>query len=492
MFGYGAWAIVALLGACARAQSSAAPAPSAISVPVSQYWDGIDGRWSTFGIQVGTPPQQIRVLPYNPQGAVWAVLPDGCTSDDPADCDDKRGGLFLINRTSTWEQQGLYELSLFAEEPLGIAGNGLYGKDAVELGWPGQNMPGLDSAIMAGIATKDFYVGGLPLNPWAVNFTSITQSTPSMMSQLKNQSKIPSLTYGYTAGYYRNVPSTFGSLTLGGYDQSRFVPNDLNFTMGADISYDLTVGIQSIDTGTTNLLSEPIFAFINSAISTIWLPTAVCEAFEQAFGLVWDTDAQLYLVSSDLHTQLQADNPTVRFTIGPAATGPNVVIEMPYGAFDLDAQAPFAPNASLYFPLKRAENSTQYMLGRTFLQNAYITANYEYYNFSVAQALYPGSGTASQIVSLPAFGASSSEEEEGSGLSSGAIAGIAVGGAAVIIILVALLVWFCIVKPKRKQKKKRRMACQFMKQTAHNTNQMRCTRNTSKQTAGRSTRQTEE
>ena len=319
------------------------------------------------------------------------------------------------------------------------------------LGWPGHDLPGLDTAVMAGIATKDFYVGGLPLNPWAVNFTSITQSTPSMMSQLKNQSKIPSLTYGYTAGYYNNNPATYGSLTLGGYDQSRFVPNDLNFTMGSDISYDLTIGIQSIDTGSTRLLTEPIFAFINSAVPTIWLPTSVCEAFETAFGLVWDADAELYLVSDALHTQLQADNSTVRFTIGPEATGSNVVIEMPYGSFDLEAQSPFAPNSSLYFPLKRAQNSTQYMLGRAFLQNAYLTANYEYYNFSVAQALYPGSGTASQIVSLPAFGASSSSEDE-SGLSNGAIAGIAVGGAAIIIALVSILVWFCIIKPKRKQK----------------------------------------
>jgi cbb3-type cytochrome oxidase subunit 3 len=378
---------------------------------------------------------------------VWAILPDGCTADDPADCDETRGGLFLINRTTTWEQQGLYELSLFAEEPLGLSGNGLFGYDAVTLGWPGQSVPSVDSAVMAGIATKDFYMGGLPLNPWSVNFTSITQSTPSLMTQLKNQSKIPSLTYGYTAGFEKHSPPTWGSLTLGGYDRSRRVANEVNFTMGSDISYDLLVGIQSIDSGSTRLLSDPIFAFINSGVGPIWLPTTVCEAFEAAFGLVWDTDAELYLVSDTLHTQLQSSNPSVRFTVGPRATGDNVVIEMPYAAFDLDAQAPFAPNASRYFPLKRAANSTQYTLGRTFLQSAYLTVNFEYFNFSIAQALYPDSGEPLQLVSLPAFGADLGSDES-SGLSSGAIAGIAVGAAAIIIIIIGAIVWF-VLKKKR-------------------------------------------
>jgi hypothetical protein len=236
---------------------------------------------------------------------------------------------------------------------------------------------------------------------------------------------------------------------LGGFDQSRFVRNNVSFVMGADISYDLLVGIQRIESGTTKLLDSPIFASINAAIPNIWLPPLVCQAFETAFGLVWDATAELYLVSSDLDTQLKADNPSVRFTIGPQATGENVVIEMPYGAFSLEAQSPFAPNSSLYFPLKRARNSTQYMLGRAFLQSAYITVNYEYSNFSVSQALYPGSGTSLELVTLPAFGTPSSDNNSSS-LSTGAIAGIAVGGAAVIVAIVAII-WFCIRK-RRKQR----------------------------------------
>lgn len=36
---------------------------SPINVPPSLYWDGIDGAWSTFHVQVGTPGQTLRLLP---------------------------------------------------------------------------------------------------------------------------------------------------------------------------------------------------------------------------------------------------------------------------------------------------------------------------------------------------------------------------------------------------------------------------------------------
>lgn len=250
------------------------------------------------------------------EGAIFAVVPEGCTTDDGPSCDDDRGTLFFENRTSTWDQQGLYALSLVHESLLGYSGNGFYGQDTATLGWPGNDLPNVTDALIAGIATKDFYMGGFPLNPWAVNFTSLTHSAPSLMTLLKNQSKIPSLTYGYTAGYYNNNPSIFGSLTLGGYDSNRFVSNNVSFAMGADISTDLLVAIQSIETGSTKLSTGPAFAFIDSAVPTMWLPMEICQAFEQAFNLTWNADAGLYLVSNTLHGKLVDENPSVKFTLG--------------------------------------------------------------------------------------------------------------------------------------------------------------------------------
>jgi hypothetical protein len=291
-------------------------------------------------------------------------------------------------------------------------------------------------------------MGAWPLNPWAINFTSLSTSHPSLLTSLKNSSKIPSLSWGYTAGMFNNNPSIFGSLTLGGYDTSRFVQNSVNFSMGADISRDLLVAIQSVTstTTTTPLLSNPIFALIDSLVPHIWLPLDACQAFEKAFNLTWDDSSSLYLVDGDLHQQLLEKNPTVTFKIGPAVSGDSVSIEMPYGSFDLNASAPFITNSSRYFPLRRAQNESTYTLGRAFLQNAYVIANYENYTFSVSQALYPSTTVQQNIVSIPGKGGPKSGS---TGLSIGVIVGIAVAGA-VVVICAIIAIWWCCFKKKAK------------------------------------------
>lgn len=54
------------------------------------------------------------------------------------------------------------------------------------------------------------------------------------------------------------LKGVFGSLTLGGFDAARFVPNNVSFQLAPDISRDLVVGLQSItstdDDGSTQLL----------------------------------------------------------------------------------------------------------------------------------------------------------------------------------------------------------------------------------------------
>jgi hypothetical protein len=295
---------------------------------------------------------------------------------------------------------------------------------------------------------QEFYMGVLPLNPWPVNFTDLTVSHPSLLSSLKNASKIPSLTWGYTAGMVNHNPPIFGSLTLGGYDTSRFTNNYINFPMGPDISRDLLVAIQSVTSTTASspLLSSPIFAFIDAIVPHIWLPLDACKAFETAFGLTWNDTAELYLVNDTLHAKLLDQNPTVTFKIGPNTSGDSVSIEMPYGSFDLNASAPLVTNSSRYFPLRRAQNDSTYTLGRAFLQNAYVIANYEYYNFSVAQALYPATTVQQNIISLPG---KSSPNGGSTGLSTGAIVGIAIGGAIVAILAILGVWWFCFKKKSK-------------------------------------------
>ena len=171
----------------------------------------------------------------------------------------------------------------------------------------------------------------------------------------------------------------FGSLTFGGYDASRFIPNNVSFSLAPDISRDLVVGLQSISSASTSnsamqsqhLLPSPILTFIDSTLPYIYLPIESCQAFERTFNLSWDDTAGMYWVNDNLHQNLLAANPNITFTLGNSKTGgPTVDIVLPYASFDLEAKHPLAPNTTRYFPIQQAVNESQYTLGRTFLQEA--------------------------------------------------------------------------------------------------------------------------
>lgn len=369
---------------------------------------------------------------------IWVVVPEGCIASDPSNCPTARGFTFKRNESSTWSDNDLYELDLYEESRIGYRGNAMYGYDSVKLGWPGDASPTLDHQVIAGFATKDVYLGQIGLDPRPVNFTTANDPQTSILQSLRDARLIPSRSWSYTAGSYNNVPKTYGSLTLGGYDSTRFVPNNLSFNFGPDISQDFLVAIQAIttDISTASLLPTGIFAPVNTLISHLWLPLDACRAFEQAFGLVWDNVTKLYLVNDDLHATLLKQKPNVTFKLGPSLTGDSVEIRMPYSSFDLTATSPLVNGSKKYFPLKRAANDSQYNLGRAFLQNAHLSADYERSKFSVSQALFPDSSTPRNLVSiLPPGNDTSSAEARRRSLAAGGIAGIVVGVAAAVGIL---------------------------------------------------------
>jgi Eukaryotic aspartyl protease len=168
----------------------------------------------------------------------------------------------------------------------------------------------------------------------------------------------------------------FSNLVFGGYDASRFVPNNISFTFAPDISRDLVVGIQSIKSKNSSgaestLMSDGILAFVDSTVPYIWLPENVCRNFEKAFGLSWNSKEKLYLVNDSLHESLLESNATVTFTLGNSLSGGETMdVLLPYASFDLIANYPLVVNTTRYFPLQRASSDAQYTLGRTFLQEA--------------------------------------------------------------------------------------------------------------------------
>jgi hypothetical protein len=434
------------------------------SVPPSQQFDGNDGSWSTFEISVGIPGQDFRVLPSTKGGVTYVIAPEGCDQPtDPSNCANLRGAEifdstqntgFQVTRSTQWSAIGQYGVDL--EEALNMTAEGLFGFDHVALAsaqdsYSGGNVTSIDRQVVAAVADMDYFMGVLPLGTVQPSFSSLSEPQESLMWNLRNNSRIPSLSYGYTAGAKYRLKSVFGSLILGGYDSTRFTPNanDFSFTFSTDPSKLLTVGVESIMAtntlqGTYSLSSGSHLSVIDSTAAQLWLPTDICTQFEQAFGLTYDPYTDLYLVNDTIHANLTTLNPVVTIklvnSLGDAATK-YTNIELPYAAFDLEASYPYYDNATRYFPIRRAANDTQYVLGRTLLQEAYLIVDYERANFTIAPATFPDPLPAAVIVTIEPPGNSDQNSGSSSSLGAGAIAGIVLG-VIICLVLIAIAAFF--------------------------------------------------
>lgn len=310
---------------------STSEAVAPYSVPPSQQFDGNDGSWSTFEISVGIPGQDFRVLPSTKSGVTYVISPEGCNQPtDPSNCANLRGAEifdsaqntgFQVTRSTQWSAIGQYGVDL--EDALNTTADGLFGYDHVALGpaqdtYSDNNVTSIDHQVVAAVADMDYFVGVLPLGTAQSSFSSLSEPQESLIWNLRNNSRIPSLSYGYTAGAKYRLKSVFGSLILGGYDSTRFTPNanDFSFTFSSDPSKLLTVGVESIMAtnslqGTLSLSSGFHFSVIDSTVAQLWLPTDICTQFEQAFGLTYDPYTELYLVNDTIHANLTTLNPVV-------------------------------------------------------------------------------------------------------------------------------------------------------------------------------------
>ncbi|RDL36791.1 uncharacterized protein BP5553_06143 [Venustampulla echinocandica] len=433
--------------------------PPPLVIPPSQLWEGNDGAWSTFWLSVGTPPQNVRVLASTASNQPWVILSEGCFSNDPSDCDHSRGGIFQTNASRSWyvpswiKNKTSAVFTVAIESNLGLTGNAQYGYDNVSLG-ANSGTPSLSNQVVGGIATKEFFMGLFGLNPAATSFSTNNEPVPSYMSSLKTQNIIPSLSYGYTAGNKNRNDKNFGSLTLGGYDASLFEPNPLTVVFNSHAASDLTINVNHIATsskdGTRALSISPFSALIDSTISHMYLPVEVCKQFEDAFGIVYDEASGLYLVNDTLHTQLLSQSPTVTFTLTNSTSKVMVDIALPYSAFDLSVHWPVAQNTTRYFPLKRAANNTQTTLGRTFLQEAYLIADYERSTFSIHQRKWDDNAQPNIQAIMPQSADSGIVPDKKNPVNIAAVVAGSIGG----FVLITIIVGAVFMLRRRSQQRK--------------------------------------
>jgi hypothetical protein len=197
------------------------------------------------------------------------------------------------------------------------------------------------------------------------------------------------------------------------------------------------VDVQQVFRADSALLQQDIP--IDSSIPQIWLPLDACKAFKDFFHLTWSETLQFCLVNHTAHQDLRRHNSSVTFGIlGDDNTITNFTL--PYSAFDLNVSYPISNNTMSYFPLKRASSPEQYMLGRTFLQETYISVDYDRWVFNISQVYSRGNPRVFAITSPS--NATSDVAPHHFRISSGVYAGIGVGaGLTILALALAVLLW---------------------------------------------------
>lgn len=182
---------------------------------------------------------------------------------------------------------------------------------------------------------------------------------------------------------------------------------------------------------------------IDTGVSQLWLPKVICDTLAEALGLTYDSSTELYLVNDTTHAKLLDLAPDFTFTLAANATSSETVnIVLPYAAFDLMVGRPFYNTSRHYFPIRRAADEKLYVLGRAFLQEAYLVVDWERGNFSVSQARHQT--TERDIVPIHPV---NDEPGKHSGLSPGVVAGVVV--AIIVTALIAAAAGYVLWRKKR-------------------------------------------
>ena len=421
-------------------------------------------------VRVGTPPQWVDLFVSTASQETWVVSVNGC--DRTQTCIDKRGGVFKTNESSTWKDQGYWYLGL--DPLLGFGGRGNYGLDNVAL----NDKISVPSQLISAINTTEYWLGYFGLGVKPTNITGLGPDRKTFLnSMVENKSLIPSHSYGYTAGASYRLKGVPGSLTLGGFDTNRF-HWDHNTSFSLDPDQKPTISINQVTartspqsstnssldwTGNAKDLLSPSQAnlfTIDSSTPFLWLPEPVCLQFEKALNLSYDDDLDLYTFgnNTEAHDTLVAANLTFDFVLADLPGSSNSVkLTLPYTAFDLTLLYPY-PGLKIkekdpgvnYFPLRKAANNSQYTIGRSFLQEVYLTVDYERNNFSVHQANFVVDPQNMQLVDIRRADNSTWKGPSamgGANLSKGAMAGIIIAAICGLCLILGLL--FLIYKIRR-------------------------------------------
>jgi hypothetical protein len=189
------------------------------------------------------------------------------------------------------------------------------------------------------------------------------------------------------------------------------------------------------------MTTAPFNAVVDSGVTPFYLPPSICDSFARYLDLRYNSTLGMYRINDTEHVRLEDQAPSMEVVISPeSAGGKEVTVLLPFPSLEQHFTHNY-PNLTSspwtrYFPIRPTNDPAQYTLGRVFLQEAYLIANYESRNFSVAQRDY--SSDKARIVAIH-----DPNHPNTGDVSNAATYGLIAGGCALAGLLILLLVWRC-------------------------------------------------
>ncbi|KAH7157263.1 hypothetical protein B0J13DRAFT_581494 [Dactylonectria estremocensis] len=389
-----------LVGAVFPLAVSTTPTP--FEVPWSDDTIGPDGPWHTIAAEDG----QYKLFPGS-TWETWLIQDDYCTAIESGTCHAEQAGLY-DKTASQGSDAGIAMPASLSNYMFGID---LAGDDATR--WvdslrlqnfevENASLALLDSGqrmVYPSGKNHSFFAGCLSLGGSGSVNQSFTQDNASL--PLTNASlipgymwehgKIPSNSFGMHIGSF--WPALAGSLWFGGYDQNRVIGDiitlDGDFQDGItlwDIGIDVIGSTSPFDfdaqdgllTKGNSTIGRSLKVSIDGCSPYFSLPKSTCDNIAAYLPVTFDEDLGLYLwdTTSTQFSQIVSSASAMSFSFISSSNTDPVKIRVPFMHLNLTLEAPLVDNPTPYFPC-HVNGKDKYVLGRAYLQDAFIGANWD-------------------------------------------------------------------------------------------------------------------
>ncbi|KAI5800078.1 aspartic peptidase domain-containing protein [Geopyxis carbonaria] len=381
----------------AAAKATAQP----LILPSSKQWYGKLGNFSGFGLDIGTPAQTVDLWPLTGARGIFTVDWSQCGGSNQA-CDNVQSFKFTTGNSSTWDKLGQFPAEILNSDNSATVAT--WGLDSVGLTQKDNTTVELEGHLVASFDAQYYTSGFLGLVPEA---TQLNGTYPSLLDSLWAEGKIPSRSWGYTAGASYRKNKVPGSLVLGGRDTGRYVPNNVTMKLnettnlpkvslrGFYVDGNPVAGIGTNPGNTYNLTIDSKRPFMN-------LPREIVQAIRELFPIEDETKSKTFKWNYDNQTRFNETKNTkitLELSAGPDSNE-TVSIDLPPGALKNPAKTPRVVEDCDLFPLE-STNSKDYNLGRIFLAETYIAIDYDNQEFQLSEAIHTASNADNVVAIRP-------------------------------------------------------------------------------------------